>query len=51
MSRSGHRQIKAKSSTGRGFESEDAIVTVGAYRPLDDCLRIAPHRISRLDSQ
>src|SRR5256886_6270472 len=23
------------------FENEDAIMTVGAYRPLDDCLRIA----------
>ena len=23
------------------FESQDAIMTVGAYRPLDDCLRIA----------
>jgi amidase len=23
------------------FENEEAIMTVGAYRPLDDCLRIA----------
>ena len=23
------------------FENEDAIMAVGAYRPLDDCLRIA----------
>jgi len=27
--------------TGHVFETIDAIMTVGAYRPLDDCLAIA----------
>src|SRR5437773_7091567 len=33
--------IKGKKINWPRFENEDAIMTVGAYRPLDDCLRIA----------
>ncbi len=33
--------IKGQKINWPRFESEDAIMTVGAYRPLDDCLRIA----------
>ena len=33
--------IKGRKINWPQFENEDAIMTVGAYRPLDDCLRIA----------
>jgi len=33
--------IKGQKINWPRFESQDAIMTVGAYRPLDDCLRIA----------
>jgi len=33
--------IKGQKINWPRFESDDAIMTVGAYRPLDDCLRIA----------
>jgi amidase len=33
--------LKGQKISWPRFESEDAIMTVGAYRPLDDCLRIA----------
>ena len=33
--------IKGKKIGWPRFENDDAIMTVGAYRPLDDCLRIA----------
>ncbi len=33
--------IKGQKINWPRFENEDAIMTVGAYRPLDDCLRIA----------
>lgn len=33
--------IKKKKINWPRFENDDAIMTVGAYRPLDDCLRIA----------
>lgn len=33
--------IKGKKINWPRFENDDAIMTVGAYRPLDDCLRIA----------
>ena len=33
--------IKGRKINWPRFENEDAIMTVGAYRPLDDCLRIA----------
>jgi len=33
--------IKGRKINWPQFENDDAIMTVGAYRPLDDCLRIA----------
>ena len=33
--------IKGQKINWPRFENDDAIMTVGAYRPLDDCLRIA----------
>jgi len=33
--------IKGKKINWPRFENDEAIMTVGAYRPLDDCLRIA----------
>src|SRR5712692_6830113 len=33
--------LKGKKINWPRFENDDAIMTVGAYRPLDDCLRIA----------
>jgi acetamidase/formamidase len=33
--------IKGQKISWPRFENDDAIMTVGAYRPLDDCLRIA----------
>lgn len=33
--------IRSRKINWPRFESNDAIMTVGAYRPLDDCLRIA----------
>lgn len=33
--------IKGQTIKWPRFENDDAIMTVGAYRPLDDCLRIA----------
>ncbi len=33
--------IKGQKINWPRFESDDAIMTVGAYRPLDDCVRIA----------
>src|SRR6266849_5984740 len=33
--------VKGRKINWPRFENEDAIMTVGAYRPLDDCLRIA----------
>jgi len=33
--------IKGRKITWPQFENDEAIMTVGAYRPLDDCLRIA----------
>ncbi|HYL11734.1 MAG TPA: acetamidase/formamidase family protein [Terriglobales bacterium] len=33
--------IKGRKISWPRFENDDAIMTVGAYRPLDDCLRIA----------
>jgi acetamidase/formamidase len=33
--------IKGKKINWPRFENDTAIMTVGAYRPLDDCLRIA----------
>src|SRR5271167_1635485 len=33
--------IKGQKINWPRFENEDAIMTVGAYRPLDDCVRIA----------
>ncbi|HLW87557.1 MAG TPA: acetamidase/formamidase family protein, partial [Terriglobales bacterium] len=33
--------IKGQKINWPRFENENAIMTVGAYRPLDDCLRIA----------
>jgi len=33
--------IKGQKINWPRFENEHAIMTVGAYRPLDDCLRIA----------
>jgi amidase len=33
--------IKGRTISWPQFENEDAIMTVGAYRPLDDCVRIA----------
>jgi acetamidase/formamidase len=33
--------IKGQKINWPRFENQDAIMTVGAYRPLDDCLRIA----------
>src|SRR5229473_4955822 len=33
--------IKGKKINWPRFENDDAIMTVGAYRPLDDCVRIA----------
>src|SRR5437588_7863020 len=33
--------IKGQKISWPRFENEDAIMTVGAYRPLDDCLRLA----------
>ena len=33
--------IRGKKISWPRFENEDAIMSVGAYRPLDDCLRIA----------
>jgi amidase len=35
------RVIKGQKINWPRFENEEAIMTVGAYRPLDDCLRIA----------
>ncbi len=33
--------IKGRTISWPQFENDDAIMTVGAYRPLDDCVRIA----------
>ena len=33
--------IKGRTIAWPQFENEDAIMTVGAYRPVDDCVRIA----------
>jgi amidase len=33
--------IKGKKINWPRFENDETIMTVGAYRPLDDCLRIA----------
>lgn len=33
--------VKGRKINWPRFENDDAIMTVGAYRPLDDCLRIA----------
>jgi amidase len=33
--------IKGRAISWPQFENDDAIMTVGAYRPLDDCVRIA----------
>jgi acetamidase/formamidase len=33
--------VKGKKISWPRFENEDAIMAVGAYRPLDDCVRIA----------
>lgn len=33
--------VKSKTISWPRFENDDSIMTVGAYRPLDDCVRIA----------